>query len=166
LPLDWKLFIVGRDDGIGDDLRAQAVAAGLDRNVVFLGARKDIPALLSACDIGLLCSHEEGFSNAILEGMAAGLPMVVTEVGGNPEAVLNGETGLVVPPRSPRQLADAIVRLAGDQALRARFGAEAKRRVAENFTLDRCAERYGSLYRALLSGRLPKDLPQLNVVVR
>ena len=159
LPLDWRLFIVGRDDGIGNDLRAQVAAAGLDKNVVFLGERSDVPALYSACDIGLLCSHQEGLSNVILEGMAAGLPMIVTDVGGNPELVLDGETGLVVPPRSPQQLADAIIRLANDPALRERLGAAGHRRVAENFTLEQCAERYDSLYRALLRGRLPKDLP-------
>jgi glycosyltransferase involved in cell wall biosynthesis len=157
LPSDWRLFIVGRDDGIGDSLRAQAMEAGLDKNVVFLGARKDIPALLSACDVGLLCSHEEGFSNAILEGMAAGLPMIVTDV------VLDGETGLVVPPRDPERLADAIVRLASDPALRAKLGAAARQRIDENFTLERCVDRYDNLYRTLLSGRLPNDLPEISV---
>ena len=87
--------------------------------------------------------------------------MIVTDVGGNPELVFDGETGLVVPPRSPQQLANAIVRLADDPALRERLGAAGHRRVAENFTLDRCAERYDSLYHALLRGQLPKDLPEL-----
>lgn len=163
LPSDWRLFIVGRDDGIGAELRAQAVAAGLEENVVFLGERKDVPALLSVCDIGLSCSHEEGFSNAVLEGMAAGLAMIVTDVGGNPEAVGDCEAGLIVPARDPQQLAEAIVRLSNDAVLRAQLGAAGRRRVAEHFTLEQCAERYDILYRGLLQGRLPKDLPEIAV---
>ena len=97
LPPDWRLLIVGRDEGIASALQAQSVALGIDRNVLFLDTRNDVPDILNACDIGVLCSHQEGFSNAVLEGMAASLPMIVTDVGGNAEAVLDGECGIVVP---------------------------------------------------------------------
>ena len=163
LPPAWKLLIVGRDDGLGTALRARATAGGLADNVVFLGPRRDVPALYAASDIGLLCSHEEGFSNAVLEGMAAGLPMIVTDVGGNPEAVRDGESGLVVPPHDPERLAEAIVRLAADSGLRSRLGAAAARRISENFTIEQCAARYDVLYRALLAGRVPRAGDEVKV---
>lgn len=166
LPADWKLLVVGRDDGIGVALRERAAAGGIADNVVFLGPRKDVPALYAASDIGLLTSHEEGFSNAVLEGMAAGLPMIVTDVGGNPEAVLDGESGLVVPARNPQRLAEAIVRLASDPALRTRLGAAAAERIAQNFTIEQCAARYDALYRALTTGGALKDVPAVAVELR
>src|SRR3546814_4809262 len=76
-------LVVGRDDGIGDQLLAKAASYGIPSNVRFLGSREDVPSLVAGSDIGVLCSHEEGFSNAILEYMQAGLPVVATDVGGN-----------------------------------------------------------------------------------
>ena len=154
----WQVLIVGRDDGPGADIEAAARELRIDGHVSMLGQRTDVADLLSASYIGLLCSHEEGFSNAILEGMAAGLPMVVTDVGGNAEAVLEGENGFVVPSRDPAALAEAIVRLAHDPALRARLGAAGRKRIEEHFSLDACIERYEDLYRGLFAGRLPRDI--------
>ncbi len=163
MPADWRLLLVGRDYGIESDLRAQAAKLRVDGKISFLGPRSDVPEILTACDLGLLCSHEEGFSHAILEGMAAGLPMIVTDVGGNPEAVIDGETGLIVPPRDPARLAQAIIRLAADPALRAKLGTAGRRRVQEHFALDRCVEAYERLYRELLAGGTPQNVPQLRV---
>ena len=78
----WCLLCVGRDNGIGDNLKKEAESYNILSKIVWLGSRTDIPELLNAADIGILASHEEGFSNAILEGMAASLPMIVTDVGG------------------------------------------------------------------------------------
>jgi glycosyltransferase involved in cell wall biosynthesis len=153
MPGNWRLLIVGRDDGIGDALRQAVLTLGLEAHVDFLGARSDVPRLLAAADIGLLCSHEEGFSNALLEGMASGLPMIATAVGGNVEAIRDGETGLLVPAKSPRPLSEAILRLAGDPVLRARLGKAARNRVTRDFSLDTCVDRYEQLYRALLAGK-------------
>ena len=158
LPNDWRLLVVGRDDGIGVDLRSQAAKAGIAQNINFLGLRKDISALLAASDVGLLCSHEEGFSNSVLEGMASGLPMIVTDVGGNPEAVIDGECGIVVPSRSPSHLADAILCLSGDAGLRQRYGANARRRIVEKFDFNRAIDAYDELYRALLAGNSPQNV--------
>ncbi len=163
LPAAWQLLIVGRDDGIGADLQRQTVECGIANEVSFLGPRNDVPEILRACDIGLLCSHEEGFSNAILEGMAAGLPMIVTDVGGNPEAVLDGETGIVVPSRDPQRLSNAIVLLAKNASQRADFGAAARRRVVDNFSLDYCVSCYDDLYRTLLAGGIPQDTMRVRV---
>jgi glycosyltransferase involved in cell wall biosynthesis len=163
MPAGWRLLVVGRDDGIGAGLRAQVAQLNLSANILFLGSRDDVPAILAASDIGILCSHEEGFSNAVLEAMAAGLPMAVTDVGGNAEAVADGETGFVVPPRDSKALAEAIIRLANDASLRERLGTAGRRRVAQRFGLADFVGGHRSLYAALLAGRRPCDVPQLAV---
>jgi glycosyltransferase involved in cell wall biosynthesis len=163
MPDGWRLLVVGRDDGIGAGLRARVAQLNLSANILFLGSRDDVPAILAASDIGILCSHEEGFSNAVLEAMAAGLPMAVTDVGGNAEAVADGETGFVVPPRDSKALAEAIIRLANDASLRERLGTAGRRRVAQRFGLADFVGGHRSLYAALLAGRRPCDVPQLAV---
>lgn len=142
----WHLLCVGRDDGILCSLRTQAEQEGIAGHVMFLGERRDVADLLNASDIGLLCSHEEGFSNSILEGMAAGLPMIVTDAGGNAEAVLDGESGLVVPPRDAVALAGAILRLAAAPDERRRMGEAGRRRVEKTFSLKACIEAYEKIY--------------------
>jgi len=149
LPPDWVLLCVGRDDGIGPELRALASDLGIAARVRWLGARDDVPALLAAADIGILCSHQEGFSNSILEGMAAGLPMVVSDVGGNAEAVTDGETGLVVPAHDPARLGAALAALAADPARRQAMGAAGRERVAGHFSLNACVAAYERLYQGL-----------------
>lgn len=151
LPPDWRLLIVGRDDGIEGELADRARRVGIAANVQFLGERDDAPALLVAADIGVLASHEEGFSNALLEMMSAGLPAVATDVGGNAEAVIDGACGLIVPPRDPSALGAALARLASAPELRARFGAAARARVEEHFTVRRCVAAYEDLYEAVLN---------------
>ena len=161
MPADWQLLVVGRDDGLGAAIRSRAHALGMESHVSFLGVRADIRGLLDASDIAVLASHQEGFSNAIIEGMQAGLPMIVTDVGGNAEAVVDGETGLVVAPHNPDALADAILHLAGDDELRRRYGEAGRRRVEEHFSLDACVAAYEALYRGLLGGKTPSDIPQV-----
>jgi glycosyltransferase involved in cell wall biosynthesis len=149
LPKSWKLLCVGRDAGILSNLKSQAQALGIADHVDFLGNRLDTPQLLAAADIGILCSHEEGFSNAILEAMAAGLPMVVTNVGGNAEAVEDMHTGLVVLPKNPESLADGLLSLALAPELRTRFGTAGKERIHQLFTVTQCAKMYAEFYIAL-----------------
>jgi glycosyltransferase involved in cell wall biosynthesis len=152
LPAGWRLLCAGRDDGIGTALRARARDLGLDGQVQWLAERRDVPELLAASDVGVLASHQEGFSNSILEGMAAGLPMIVTDVGGNTEAVTHGASGLVVPPRDPRALGQAILTLARDPARRRQMGEAGRQRVAADFSLEACVGRYVRLYAALVTG--------------
>jgi glycosyltransferase involved in cell wall biosynthesis len=161
MPDDWKLLMVGRDDGAGAAIKALAVSRGIAEKLVYLGSRNDVAALLMASDIGLLASHQEGFSNAVIECMYAGLPMIVTDVGGNAEAVVDGETGIVVPPHDPVSFGEAIVRLATDPALRLSHGAAGRRRVEARFSLDSCVSRYEALYRGLLAGRSPRNIPEI-----
>lgn len=142
----WRLYCVGRDDGIGDGLRALAKELELDAHIRWEGEKQDVHPHLAAADVGILASHEEGFSNSVLEGMMAALPMIVTDVGGNAEAVVDGETGLVVPPHEPEALGTAILRLANDTPLRTRLGAAGRQRVETTFALDRCVGEYEKLY--------------------
>lgn len=158
LPRDWVLLCIGRDEGEGAELAVLGETLGISSNIRWLGERTDARELLAAADVSLLCSYEEGFSNSILEGMATGLPMVVTDVGGNAEAVLDGESGLVVPAANPAALAEALLQLAGDSELRARLGRAARKRVLARFTLERCADRYLELYQAMVRGEKPPSL--------
>jgi glycosyltransferase involved in cell wall biosynthesis len=154
----WTLLCAGRDDGILWDLVRLARQEGIDGNVRFLGSRRDVPDLLKASDIGLLCSHEEGFPNAVIEGMAAGLPMIVTAVGGNSEAVTHDETGQIVPPKDPAAIAAAILRYLTEPQLAERCARASRARVEQAFSLPASAAAYDKLYTGLLAGRSVADL--------
>ncbi len=149
LPKNWQLLCVGKDSGTLEHLKNHASILGLTSHVEFLGSRNDTAQLLAAADIAILCSHEEGFSNAILEAMAAGLPMVVTNVGGNSEAMQDLVTGLVVPPKNTKALADALLTLALAPQLRTSYGRAGKARVLQHFTLPQCVQQYADFYRSL-----------------
>jgi len=159
LPGDWLLLLVGRDDGIGAALQSQAARAGIASHIRWVGSVGDVADYLAAADIGVLASHEEGFSNAILEGMSAGLPMVVTDVGGNAEAVVDGDCGRVVPAHAPAELGAALLEFALDPARRAACGARARARVAGHFSEARCIELYRDLYSRLARGVSPAIPP-------
>jgi len=164
LPAGWRLLAVGRDDGIGVRLKRRVHELGMEENIVFMGSRNDVRTILAASDLGILSSHQEGFSNAVLEGMAAGLPMIVTQVGGNAEAVIDGETGIVVPAHDSERLAAAINRLAADVTLRDAFGAAGRKRASDEFGGDRFVHLHRDVYAALDGGRLPADVKDLPVV--
>jgi glycosyltransferase involved in cell wall biosynthesis len=146
----WRLVLVGRDEGAGEELRKQAAASGLAPNLMWLGERFNARALLPSADIGILPSHEEGFSNSLVEKMAHGLPVIATRVGGNIDAIVDRQCGLLVPARDPAALATAILELCDDPGLRDRLGAAARKRAQDHFSLDRCAQRYLNLYRRIL----------------
>jgi len=150
LPQGWYLICIGRDDGIGDSLREIAEDLKLSQHLLWLESRNDVPDLLALSDIGILCSHEEGFSNAVLEGMAASLPMVVTDVGGNKEAVLDDKTGYVVAAHDHKALAAAILRLIEDPKKAKQFGEAGYLRVKECFSVETCVNAYIKLYEAYL----------------
>ena len=150
----WKLLCVGNDSAkIRRDLEEKASELGIQQSVQFLGLRRDVQNLYAAADVGLLVSHEEGFSNSVLEGMVAQLPMIVTDVGGNAEAIESGEHGLVVPPKNPEALAQALTRLFRDADLRRRMGLAAREKVHSQFSLDRCVRAYVDVYRDLAGAK-------------
>lgn len=148
--------LVGRDSRLGvlvigdgpvrRDLEARAAAIGVADRVRFLGQRDDARAWLAGCDLYVNCSISEGVSLTILEAMAAALPVVVTRVGGTPE-VVTPDCGMLVPPRDPRAIADALLRLGNDARLRAELGRAARARVEAQFSLDRMVTQYRDIYR-------------------
>lgn len=145
-------LLVGRDSGMMGATKARAREWGIEGSVRFVGGRSDVPDLLRASDLFLHPSREEGFSNAILEAMAAGLPVVACDVGGNPEAMIDGVTGRLVPPRDPERFAEAMRELIADEAKRKSFGEAGLRRAAGLFSLDRMVEEMESLYDSLARG--------------
>lgn len=122
---------------------------GLGGVVRLAGQRPDAREVLPAYQFAILPSHSEGLPNAVLEAMAAGLPVIATAVGGVPDVVVDGVTGILVPPHSPPALAEAIARLAADPALRARLGA-AGRAAAMGYSVPACVERHEAVYRQWL----------------
>lgn len=136
---------------IGDGpLRAQAQLMLQQANALELcwlpGSRDDTPALFRSMDIFVLPSLAEGISNTILEAMASGLPVVATHVGGNPELIVEGQTGTLVPPANPDVMADALQRYITDAALRGQHGIQGRQRIEQEFNLDTMVQRYMSVY--------------------
>ena len=136
-------------------LRRQAKALGIDREVTFAGFQKAIENWYRLMDVSVLTSLTEGLSITLLESMSCGLPVVVTRVGGNPELVVDGETGYLVAPRDVRAFADRVVALLRDPGLRARMGQEGRRKIERQFRMRAVAERYLGVYSTLLNGGDP-----------
>ncbi len=148
---DPRLRVLCAGDGsLRDALPAHAAALGLGDTVRFLGAVDDVAELLAAADAFLMPSHHEGLGVAALEAMAAGLPVVASRVGGLPEAVIDGETGLLVPPGEAAALAHAIARLVADPAQARAFGAAGRARVEACFSMTAMAEGTLAVYRAVV----------------
>jgi glycosyltransferase involved in cell wall biosynthesis len=127
-------FAVVGDGPAREPLQASAAAAGLTAALVWTGFRRDVPDLLAAADLFVLPSLDDAFPTALLEAMAAGLPVVATRAGGIPEIVDDGATGRLVPPGDPAALARAVAALLGDPAARRALGRAGRRRVAERFS--------------------------------
>jgi glycosyltransferase involved in cell wall biosynthesis len=145
-----RLVLVGADleqDGAYlARLRREAERLGVRDRVVFAGQRDDVERILSALDVLVLPSWTEGLPLAVLEAMAHGRPVVATPVGGTPELVADGETGVLVPPRDPAALAAALRRLLGDPELRRRMGEAGYRRAAERFSAEATTRRMLEIY--------------------
>jgi glycosyltransferase involved in cell wall biosynthesis len=118
--------------------------------VRFLGFREDVATLLSLMDIFVLPSLSEGLSIALLEAMAAGKPVVATNVGGNPELVVDGETGYSVPPRDADALATKLRSLLVDKCRAKKLGENGRKRVQQKFSLQAMADNYQRLYEECL----------------
>lgn len=154
LPNAWRLVLIGSGSAaMRQTLRDQVRKAGLEGRVDFLGSRDDVAQLLAAADVGVLASHHEGFSNAILEYMAAGLPVVATATGGNLDAVADGETGFLVPVADPSALGLALAELICDPDRRRRMGRLSHQRAKAQFSLETCVDRYEAVYREVLAQR-------------
>jgi glycosyltransferase involved in cell wall biosynthesis len=146
---DWTATLAG--NGPVGKYRAEVAALGLAARVALPGwqSGERVRALLDAADIFILPSRQEGLPIAILEAMAVGAAVISTPVGAIPDAILDGGTGLLVPPGDAAALADAICRLLDDPAARARLAANARRRFEAMFTIERTADLVAALYREL-----------------
>lgn len=140
-------FLIAGEGAERGRLEQLAAALRLDGSLRFLGRRTDIPQLMSAFDIGVLSSTSESLSNSLIEYMAAGLPVVTTEVGGSREAVEDGVTGFIVPVGDYQALAGAVLRILRDGGLAAAMGAEGKQRAERLFSLHRFIEASERCYR-------------------
>jgi sugar transferase (PEP-CTERM/EpsH1 system associated) len=140
-------LVVAGDGPLRADLMARALSLGLSGRVRWLGHRSDVESVFAAADLFVLSSKSEGLSNTILEAMASGLPVVATRVGGADEMVVHGQTGLLVPPESPSELARALGALAAGDARRAAMGAAGRARVEAEFSLEGMLQQYEALYR-------------------
>jgi glycosyltransferase involved in cell wall biosynthesis len=132
-------------------LAAQARRLGIDGIVTFLGVRDDVPELLAASDLFVLPSSNEGLSQAMLEAMALGVPVVATRVGGATELVMTRGTGWLVPPEAPRQLAEAIVEALSQPWLAASYARRAGDLVRQEYALDRPVDRLEAVYRDVVA---------------
>ncbi len=147
---DWLCLFVGKD--VHDclpELKRLCLEYGLSRNVEFLGPRTDVPAILSASDIHISASHQEGLPNNIIEAMCARLPVVATAVGGVPELVVHGQTGYLLPPQDVDRMTAALVALARAPVRRKAFGEAGYARVTSHFNIDTNVVAFESIYAGL-----------------
>jgi glycosyltransferase involved in cell wall biosynthesis len=140
-----QALVVG-DGPQRSQLEGEAQRLGLAGRVLFTGVRKDVPQLLAGLDAVLFSSVREGLSLTMLESMAAGVPVIATEVGGTPELITHGRTGLLVPPGQPERLAQALVGLLEDPAAAAAIREAARKCVEERFSLSSMIEAHAELY--------------------
>ncbi|MCC7326970.1 MAG: glycosyltransferase family 4 protein [Burkholderiales bacterium] len=133
----WQLLVIG-DGPRRAHLEGRVADLGLDRDVRFTGNQDDVPSWFACAEIAVLPSYgDEGVPQSLMQAAACGLPAVATPIGAITEAVRDGETGLLVPPRDPPALAAALARLMSDELLRKRIGAAAHAYAQENFGADR-----------------------------
>jgi len=144
------LFLFAGRGECETELREQARHLGIEAQVRFLGLRKDVPVLLTIGDVFVQPSLSEGLSIAILEAMAAAKPVVATSVGGNPELVVEGETGLLVAPANADALATAMIRVLSDIGEARRLASNALARAQSHFSIAGMVRRYETLYQAAL----------------
>jgi len=150
---DMQLIIAG-DGPLREELQRRIESYNMTNTVRMLGFCDDVNRIMQAADLFVLPSRMEGMPNALLEAMAAGLPVVASRVGGIPEAVEDGVEGLLVSPGNPAELADAVIRIMSSTIVHARMSQAARRRIDDQFRVDLVARRYEALYERLYSERV------------
>ena len=146
-----RITFVGKGP-LRKELENQVSESGIVDRVTFAGTTGDVMTVLPAFDVVAGSSLREGLPLSILEAMAAGLPVVTTDVGGNREAVIDGETGLLVPPGDPYALADALENLWKDREIRSSMGKAGRLRVEEHFSAEKMVAETERIYESILSG--------------
>lgn len=148
--LDWRLTVLGTGPMEGK-LKATVQEYGLIHNIDFRGTVDNVPDFMGQADMIIIPSRTEGLSNTLLEAMATGLPCLVTNITANAEVIQHEYNGLLTPEENDQAMAQAILRLVDDQALREKLGKQARQTVIETYALDTVAERYIELYESLLA---------------
>ncbi|MGA7764663.1 MAG: glycosyltransferase [Candidatus Sulfotelmatobacter sp.] len=143
-------FVLVGDGEQRASFEQQVAGLGLEQNFLFLGRRTDIPEILACCDIAVLPSRAEGLPNAVLEYMAAGLPTIVSRVGGNAELVEDREMGLLVPPADSQALSAALLKLLRDPGLARQMAQTGHEFTIRNFSFERLVRELDALYTELL----------------
>lgn len=152
---DAHLVLVGDGMPLMAQLQDKVAAMGLDARVHFTGRRHDIGNVLMALDVFALATHREALGTVFIEAAAMGVPVIGTNVGGVPETMQAGVTGLLVPPRDPAALAAALATLLADPALRRRMGRAGQTRIRDQglFCADRAAQQVETVYGSWLAER-------------
>ncbi len=145
-PLYRFLIAGAADDPIRSELEMLAQELRLTDRLIITGFREDVPRIMNALDVYVLSSTSEGFSLTTVQAMASGRAVVATRCGGPEEIVVDGETGRLVPPRAPADLAGAIHQLAIDKSLRTRFGLAGRERAVRQFSIEAMVRGYSDLY--------------------
>ena len=145
-----RLLVIGQGD-LEQTLKQKVSDLGIEGAVSFLGLRNDVPRVLPLLDLFVLPSLSEGLSVALLEAMSTGVPVIASKVGGNPEIVVDGETGYLVPPERSEELASRIIEIMSDRESSRLLGERGREWVAREFTTARMLERYQDLYDSCLS---------------
>ena len=148
-----RFWVIG-EGALRKKLEKQVASLKLQQEVRFFGRVADPKPLLSLADISVNASVSEGMSNTILESMALGIPVVATDVDGNPETVSDGKTGLLVPPKNPEAMAQALLRLLRDSSLRAQMGEAGRDRIRQSLSLERMVQANEALYEAFFKPRV------------
>jgi L-malate glycosyltransferase len=150
---ETRIFLIGEGECM-PKVRAEAERLGVQDRIIFTGFRTDVPSLIKGMDCFVMCSVLEGLCTSLIDALALGCPAVGSAVGGIPEVLVDGETGLNVPPRDPAALADAVVRVLADAELRDRLVTNGLRHMQEQFTTDTMVAGNLALYDRLV-GREP-----------
>jgi glycosyltransferase involved in cell wall biosynthesis len=134
-----------------EKLKREAHNLQLEEKIIFTGFRNDIPKIMSAMDVFVLATfYEEGLSRVILEAMAAGIPVIASAIGGNPEVVMHGENGMLVQTGNAELLAKAILKISSDAEMLKQMGKKARKHVASKFSIEENVNKIQNVYEEIL----------------
>jgi glycosyltransferase involved in cell wall biosynthesis len=150
-------LLLAGDGVLRDELKAEVENLGIKNNVLFTGVRNDMEKLYAISHISVLPSDREGFSNVIVESMASGLPVIATDVGGNSEAIMDGQNGYIIKRDDDKMLAERIITLLKNENLRKKMADESIKRV-ELFSLEKMKDKTEELYQSLYNKWIHRGL--------
>ena len=145
-----KFILAGRDTD-KEELKNLVVKLGISQNTILAGFRRDVPEILAVTDLTVNTSLQEGFAGTIRESLAMAKPVVATNIGGNPEMVLNNKNGLLIPPKDAGALAEGVIKLLSNKEILRKLGEEGCRLVKEKFSVETMVTRTEKLYENLLN---------------